>query len=323
MQYRKLGKTGWDVGEISFGAWALGGQWGDQRDSDSLKALHTAVERGVNFIDTAVRYGNGRSEQVIGKFLKETDKRIYVATKTPPTPLPWPPTPYCNIDERYNEKWVREQVETSLRNLDIECIDLLQLHTWTRTWNTNPRVFDILKKLQDEGKIQHVGVSTPEHDQNGVIGLIRGGYVDTVQVIYNIFEQEPAAELLPAAQEHNVGIIVRVALDEGSLTGKFSQDSSFPDSDFRTRYFSGDRLSRTVKRVEKLKEDVEGCSLEMYQIALKFALSHPAVSTVIAGMRNVEQATANTAVSDLPSLDDSLVEKLHGHLWRKGFWYQG
>ena len=217
MKYRKLGRTSLDVSEIGFGAWAIGGNWGAQKEYDSMDALHLALDRGVNFIDTAAGYGDGKSERIIAKVLKERKETIVVATKTPPAPGPWPPTPYCRDDERYSETYLRKNIEERMKNLDTDCIDILQLHTWTRAWNKNPAPLDILKKLQNEGKIRFIGISTPEHDQNALIELMRRGYLDTVQVIYNIFEQEPAAELLPAALEHKVGIIVRVVFDEGVL----------------------------------------------------------------------------------------------------------
>lgn len=323
MKYRQFGRTEIHVSEIGFGAWAIGGSWGDQNESDSIDALHAALDEGVNFIDTAQGYGEGKSERIIGQVLKERKEQIYVATKTPPAPGHWPPSPYCNMNERYSENYLRKNIEDRLRFLGTDCIDILQLHTWTRAWNKNPRPLDVLKKLQAEGKIKYIGISTPEQDQNSLIDLMRRGYLDVVQLIYNIFEQEPAAELLPAAEENNVGIIVRVAFDEGVLTGKYSTDSTFPADDFRSNYFAGDRIARAVNRVEKIKKDVEKFGLTMPQVALKFALQHSAVSTVIAGIRNVQQAEANVAVSDLPDLPDELMEILRGHRWNRGIWYGG
>ncbi len=324
MNYRKLGRTGLDVSEIGFGAWAIGESWwGIQPEKDSIAALHRAIDLGINFIDTAAGYGDGKSERIIARVLKERKERVYVATKTPPAPGPWPPSPYCNMDERYSEAYLRTNIEERLRNLQTDCIDVLQLHTWTRAWNRNPRPFETLKKLQAEGKIRFIGVSTPEHDQNSVIDLMRNGWVDTVQVIYNIFEQEPAAELLPTAFEYNVGIIVRVVFDEGILTGKYTKETQFPEGDFRRRYFAGDRLARAVERVEAIKKEIADTSLSMAQVAVKWALMHPAVSTVITGIRNVEQAEANAAVSALPSLSDDLMIRLRRHAWLRGFWYSG
>jgi aryl-alcohol dehydrogenase-like predicted oxidoreductase len=323
VNFRTLGRTGIQVSEIGFGAWAIGGSWGPQNEADSIAALHRAIELGMNFIDTAAGYGNGKSERLIAQVLKEHRDRVWVATKTPPTPGKWPPTPYCIADERYPEKYLRENVEERLRNLQTDCIDVLQLHTWTRAWNRNPRPFEVLRKLQAEGKIRYIGVSTPEPDQNSVIDLMRGGWVDTVQVIYNIFEQEPAAELLPAAQEYNVGILVRVVFDEGVLAGKYTAATTFSEDDFRTRYFAGDRLARAVKRVAQIKADTTETGLTMPEIALKFALAHPAVSTVIPGIRNVAQAEANASASALPPLSEAVMLKLREHAWLRGFWYSG
>jgi aryl-alcohol dehydrogenase-like predicted oxidoreductase len=315
---------GWEVSEIGFGAWAVGGGWGAQKDEDSVAALRKALELGCNFIDTAAGYGNGRSERVIGEVLKDyKGSRVYVATKQHPVSGPWPPTPYCRCDERYPEKYLRESVEERLRNLQTDCLDVLQLHTWTRAWNRNPTAFEVLRKLQKEGKIRATGVSTPEQDQNAVNDLMKDGWVDAVQVIYNIFEQEPMAELLPVAKEKGVGIIVRVAFDEGSLTGKFTEQTAFGKDDFRSRYFAGDRLPRTVQRVEKIRQELSGSGLSMAQAALKFALKPDAVSTVIPGIRNVSQAEANCGVSDLPAMSDELEKKLRGHAWGRGFWYAG
>lgn len=323
MKYRTLGKSGMDVSEIGFGAWAIGGGWGPQNEQDSVAALHKSLDLGVNFIDTAAGYGDGKSERIIAEVLKSRKERVVVATKTPPVAGNWPPSPYDNMDERYPEKYLRENVEARLRNLKVDCLDVLQLHTWTRAWNRNPRPFEILRKLQAEGKIRAIGVSTPEQDQNSVIDLMRGGWIDTVQVIYNIFEQEPAAELLPVAQETNVGIIVRVVFDEGSLTGKFTKDTKFAPDDFRNGYFAGDRLERSIARADKVKADIAGSGFNLPQAAIKFALMHPAVSTVIPGIRNVAQAEANVAVSDMGALPDALMIKLRAHNWMRGFWYGG
>jgi aryl-alcohol dehydrogenase-like predicted oxidoreductase len=323
MRYRTLGRTGLNVSEIGFGAWAIGGSWGPQNEADSIAALHRALDLGMNFIDTAAGYGNGKSERLIAQVLKARQEKVWVATKTPPTPGKWPPTPYCVADERYPESYLRENVEERLRNLETDCLDVLQLHTWTRAWNKNPKPFEVLRKLQAEGKIRSIGVSTPEPDQNAVIDLMRGGWVDTVQVIYNIFEQDPAAELLPAALEHNVGIIVRVVFDEGVLTGKYTPDTTFPDDDFRVRYFAGDRLERAVKRVEKIKAEVAETGMSMPEVALKWVLAHPAVSTIIPGIRNVAQAEANAAASNSAPMSEEMVVRLREHAWLRNFWYAG
>ena len=323
MKYRPFGSKGMDVSEIGFGAWAIGGSWGRQKKSDSVEALEAAIDQGVNFIDTAAGYGNGRSERIIGQLLKRSNKPVRVCTKTPPLPGKWPPSPYCRIEERYPEKYLRENMEQRLRNLQAEKLDILLLHTWTRAWNDRPSALHVLQKMKSEGLIGLVGISTPEHDQNCVIQLMREGLIDAVQVIYNIFEQEPAAQLLPVALETGTGIIVRVAFDEGVLTGKYKGSETFEQDDFRRNYFAGDRLARSVKRVEKIKEEFRDSGYTMSQLALKFALAHPAVSTVIPGIRNREQALMNTEVASLPDLHDEILVRLREHAWNRAFWYGG
>lgn len=240
MHYRPFGKHGFNCSEIGFGAWAIGGSWGAQADTDSLAALHRALDLGCTFIDTAAGYGGGRSEKLIGQILRERaaagkKETVFVATKTPPCAGDWPPSPYDRAEDCYPEAYLRENLATRCANLGVEKLDLLQLHTWTRAWNRNPAPFKILRALQREGRIGLIGISTPEQDQNCVIDLMRGGWVDAVQVIYNLFEQEPAAELLDVAKECGVGIIVRVAFDEGALTGKFTPETRFAPDDFRSR----------------------------------------------------------------------------------------
>jgi aryl-alcohol dehydrogenase-like predicted oxidoreductase len=323
MKFRKLGRTGLTVSEIGFGAWAIGGSWGPQSEADSVAALHRALDLGVNLIDTAAGYGDGKSERIIAAVLKDRRESVVVATKTPPADGPWPPSPYCAASVRYPEKYLRENVEQRLRNLGTDRLDILQLHTWTRAWNRNPEPFEVLRALKKEGKIRFAGISTPEHDQNSVIDLMRGGWVDVVQVIYNIFEQEPAAELLPAAAETDTGIIVRVVFDEGSLTGKWTKETRFPEGDFRRSYFEGDRLGRAVERAAKVARDLEGSGYTLPQAALAFALADGAVGTVIPGMRNVAQAEANCAVSDLAPMKPEVQQRLRPHNWRRAFWYGG
>jgi len=326
MKYRPFGKHAYQCSEIGFGAWAIGGSWGTQADTDSLAALHRALDLGCNFIDTAAGYGDGRSERLIAQVLLDRaaagrKEPVFVATKTPPTPGIWPPSPYCRADERYPEKYLRENIATRLANLGTRKIDLLQLHTWTRAWNRNPTPFKVLRQLQLEGLVGLIGVSTPEQDQNSVIDLMRGGWVDSVQVIYNLFEQEPAAELLEVARDCGVAVIVRVAFDEGALTGKFTADTRFSPEDFRANYFAGDRLGRVIAHAAEIQRDLAGTGYTMPQAALKWVLAHPAVSTVIPGIRSVAQADANCGTSDLPAMPAALVEKLRRHNWRRGLWY--
>ncbi len=316
---------GWKVSEIGFGAWAIGGSWGPQNDNDSLAALNRALDLGCNFIDTAQGYGDGKSERVIAQVLRQrSGEKVYVATKIPvKSPGAWPPSPYDRADDRYPQDYLRERLERSLRDLQTDCIDIVQLHTWTRAWNRDPSPLESLRKLQKEGKLRAIGISTPEHDQNSLIDLMRRGWLDSVQVIYNIFEQEPQAEFFPAAKENNIGVIVRVAFDESVLTGKLTPQTKFTEGDFRNNYFAGDRLERAVRRTEKVKQTVGSAEPNLATAALKFALKPDAVSTVIPGIRNVQQAEANIGVSDQPAMSDELEQKLREHRWNRAFWYGG
>jgi aryl-alcohol dehydrogenase-like predicted oxidoreductase len=327
MQTRPLFNGGPLVSEIGFGAWAIGGGWGDQQDADSVAALHAAIDRGVNLIDTAQGYGNGHSERLIARVLRERREKLWVATKTPPDDGPWPPSPYCRWQDRYSAAYLRGNVHERLKNLGVDRVDLLQLHTWTRAWNDDPQPLLVLRQLRDEGKIQWIGVSTPEHDQSCVIQLMRDGLVDVVQIIFNLFDQEAAAQLLPVAAETGTGVIVRVALDEGALAGKYSRDHRFPEHDFRHRYFAGDRMQRTVDRIEQIRADIVQFGLDaqytLADVALKFVLARPEVSTVVVGMRNPQQVEMNTRTSRLRPLPDALIQQLHRHNWRRGVWYGG
>ena len=324
MQYRTFGRMGWQVSTIGFGAWAVGGSWGTQPEEESLRALHRALDLGCNFIDTAQGYGNGRSESIIGQVLKERrGEHVYVATKIPAAPGPWPPSPYCQAEERYSAAYLRERLEESLRRLQTDCIDVLQLHTWTRAWNRDPSPLETLCTFRKEGKIRAIGISTPEHDQNALVDLMRAGWLDSIQVIYNIFDQEAQAELFPVAQEHGVGVIVRVVLDEGSLAGKWTAETKFAEGDFRDRYFAGDRLPWAVRRVEQVRATIGAKEPNMVTAAIKFGLKPPAVSTVLVGIRNVEQAEMNCDVSDQPPMTDELEFALRKHNWRRAFWYEG
>ncbi|WP_238388719.1 aldo/keto reductase [Roseimaritima ulvae] len=329
IKQRPLGDHSLAVSEIGFGGWPLGGQWGRQTDEDSVVALHAALDAGVTMVDTAAGYGEGRSERVIAGVLAERSAAndVLVATKTPPAPGPWPPSPYCRWQDRYSAAYLRDNVQQRLTNLGVERLGLLQLHTWTRAWNEDPQPLLVLRRMKEEGKLGLVGISTPEQDQNCVIPLMQNGLVDVVQVVFNLFHQQPAAQLFAAAEETGTGVIVRVALDEGALTGKYAADHVFPDDDFRSQYFAGDRMARTARRVDAIRQDVAKFGLtERYSladVAIKFALSPPQVSTVIVGMRNTQQVEQNVAAAALPDLPEALLHVLRRHDWHRGVWYSG
>jgi len=317
MKRRKLGRSGALVSEIGFGAWAIGGSmWGGARDDDARAALARARERGLNFIDTALVYGDGHSERLVGAFLREAGFRdALIATKVPPKSMQWPAQPGARLRDNFPAEWIRSCCERSLRNLGVERIDLLQLHVWAQAWTDQDDWYAALTKLREEGKLRLIGISINSHDPASAVQVVRAGRVDAVQVFYNVFDQSPEDALLPACRELGVGVIARVPLDEGSLSGKLREDTTFPAGDFRSGYFGGGLLRETVRRVEALRPLLEGAAASMARGALRFCLSHEAVSTVIPGMRNPAQADDNCAASDDGPLPPDLLTRLRPHRW--------
>ncbi|MEM6363494.1 MAG: aldo/keto reductase [Planctomycetota bacterium] len=317
--------------KIGLGTWSFGGQWGPQDDSDSRSTLRTAIDQGIRLIDTAPGYGDGRAERLVADVVSELPPAIRdslcIATKTPPSPGPWPPSPYCRWQDRYSAARIRHDIEQRLRQLRVECLDLLQLHSWTRAWNDDPQPLLVLEKIRQEGKIRRIGICTPEQDQNCVIGLMRDGLVDAVQVVFNLFEQEPAAQLFPVAEETNTDVYVRVALDEGALSDSFSAGREFNHDDFRSQYFAGDRVERTARRVEAIANEIRQFDLDqsysLADVAIQFAMAPEAVSAVIIGMRNDDHVHRNVRAVTLPPLPTELRTRLQSHAWRRGVWYSG
>lgn len=324
MKYREFGNTGWQISEIGFGAWAIGGDmWGPQDDKNSLEALHKAVDMGVNFIDTAQGYGKGHSEKLIGEFLKQRSEEIYVATKIPPVPgHPWPLPDNADSRDLFPYQYIIEQCEVSLKRLDRDYLDVLQFHTWVSGFNVQDEWFEAVSKLKEQGKIKAFGASVPDKTPDNIVGAIVKGRIDTVQVIYNIFEQYPAFNLFPVCEKNKTAVIIRVPFDEGALTGKYTASTKFAEGDVRNHYFRKSNLAAVVERVKKIEDDrsEEYKQMPMAEYALRFCLSHPAVSTVIPGIRSVQQAEINIKSSDGKNLSEEEQNKLARHFWRKDFW---
>ena len=321
MQYRTLGRTGLQVSDIGYGAWGIGGkQWLGGDDIESLQALRRSIELGLNLIDTALAYGDGHSERLVGRIVKETPGRIYVATKVPPKNRIWPARAGTPISEVFPYDYIVGCAEESLRNLGLDSIDLLQLHVWNPEWVEAPEWRRALEDLKQSGKIRHAGVSLSDHDPDSGIGIVHTGLVDTVQVIYNIFDQTPERALFPLCREQNIGVLARVPLDEGGLTGNIRIDTKFPAGDFREFYFRGpDRKRQVVEHVEALRRDLGKDGLP--ETALRFCLSHPAVSTVIPGMRTRKHVEANAALSDQGALSGEMLAILERHAWDRNFYH--
>ena len=321
VHYRRLGKTGLEVSEVGYGAWGISGsQWLGAQDDESLRALGRAIDLGLNFIDTALAYGEGHSERLVGRVVQERDENVYVATKIPPKNGIWPAPGGLHPDETFPGDYVRECTERSLRNLGLEAIDVQQFHVWHDEWVGEGDWLEAVEDLKREGKIRFFGVSINDHQPTNAVKLIVTGVVDTVQVIYNVFDQSPEDELFPACLEHDVGVIVRVPFDEGALTGRITPETTFEEGDFRNDYFRGDRKAEVYERVRAIVSELGVSEDEMAEVALRFVLSHPAVSTVIPGMRSVRNVERNMRVGDGKGLPEDQARRLKTHRWVRNFY---
>jgi aryl-alcohol dehydrogenase-like predicted oxidoreductase len=318
---RALGRTGLEVSEIGYGAWGIGGSmWLGADDQESLRALHRAADLGLNFIDTALGYGNGHSEELVGKVAREREERIVVATKIPPKNGRWPAPAGVDPDDAFPADHIRECTERSLRNLGLDTIDLQQFHVWSDEWTGRGSWLEGIEALKAEGKIRAFGVSINDHQPANALKLIESGAVDCVQVIYNVFDQSPEDELLPACAEHGVGVLARVPFDEGALTGAIGPDTKFPEGDFRNRYFRDDRRQQVADHVQAILEGLGIDRGELAETALRYVLSHSAVSSVIPGMRSVRNVERNCAVGDGRGLPPERVAALKAHRWERNFY---
>ncbi|HEX2741068.1 MAG TPA: aldo/keto reductase [Rubrobacter sp.] len=321
MNYRKLGRTGLEVSEIGYGAWGIAGDaWLGAKDEESLKALNRAVDLGLNFIDTALAYGGGHSERLVGKLVEERDETIHVATKVPPKNRIWPAPEGVPVDEVFPGDYVRECTDQSLSNLGLDAIDVQQFHVWQDDWVGQGDWLEAVEDLKQEGKIRSFGVSINDHQPANAVRLIETGVVDTVQVIYNVFDQSPEDVLLPACQEHGVGVIVRVPFDEGALTGRITPETTFDEGDFRNSYFRGERKQEVHDRVRAIVSELGTSEDEIAEVALRYILSHPAVSSVIPGMRSVRNVERNMAVGDGKGLPEDQVQRLKAHRWIRNYY---
>ncbi|MHB9031741.1 MAG: aldo/keto reductase [Anaerolineae bacterium] len=321
MQYRKFGRTGFCVSEIGLGSWGMGGGWGPRDDTEALDAMDLAIQQGVNFFDTALGYGDGHSEELIGRLLKGRRGKFFVATKIPPRTGRWPVVPSDPVESTFSAKWVIECTEKSLRNLNTDYIDVQQLHAWTPPYVQQIAWLEGLRKLKEQGKVRAFGVSANDWDPYGTVTLVESGLIDSIQVIYNIFEQRPAEALLPAALKHNVAIIVRVPFEEGLLTGKLGAGHKFESGDWRAEWLTPERLAAAAPHVQALESYLNANRPNLASLALKFVLSHPAVSTVIPGMRRRAHVLENCAASDGMLLRAADLESLRSHAYVHGWKY--
>ncbi len=316
MKYRKLGRTNFEVGEIAHGLWGMSG-WSGSEDQQSLQALQLAVDLGCNFFDTAWAYGNGKSDGLLGQILAANkSKRLYAASKIPPMNLKWPASANDRYEDVFPAAHVFKYADLIRKKLGTDSIDLLQFHVWQDAWTEEPEFRSTVEKLKRDGIIRAFGLSLNRWEPaNGIVAL-RTGLVDVVQVIYNIFDQNPEEELFPVCKELNIGVIARVPLDEGSLGGKMTLETKFPESDWRSKYFGPENLKKTLARVEKLRSALPP-SLSLPEAALRFILANPVVSTTIIGMRKLDHVKQNIAISDAAPLDAALLKTLKAHRWER------
>ena len=321
MHYRRFGRTGWKVSEIGYGMWGLAG-WSGSEDTESLASLQRAVELGCNFFDTAWAYGDGRSEKILGTVLRANrsasvggpDKKLYVATKVPPKNRRWPSLREFSLDDCFPPDYVVEYVDKSLANIGVDTLDLIQFHTWEDKWLDDAHLARAIEDLRQSGKVRAVGVSLNRWEPWNGIRAVRAGLVDAVQVIYNIFDQNPEDELFPACREKDVAVIARVPFDEGSLTGTLTLESKWPASDWRSTYFVPENLKASVQHADALKPLVKD-GLTMPEMALRFILNNKDVATIIPGMRKLKNVEANVAAGAKGALSAALQSELRKHRW--------
>jgi aryl-alcohol dehydrogenase-like predicted oxidoreductase len=314
MRYRRLGRTNLSVSEIGHGLWGMSG-WSGSDDQLSAQALETSADLGCNFFDTAWAYGDGNSDRLLGRLLlRDPQKRLVAASKVPPMNRKWPASSADRYEDVFPQEHVLKHVQLIRAALGVDTIDLLQFHVWDDSWADNQEWLRTVERLKREKLIGYFGLSLNRWEPANGIKALRTGCVDTVQVIYNIFDQSPEDELFRVCEELDIGIIARVPLDEGSLGGKLTAETRFPEGDWRNRYFGPENLPATLKRVDALKAIVpDGMTLP--EMALRFILSNRQVSTTIAGMRSLDHVRSNVALSDGAGLKPDLLQRLRQHRW--------
>ncbi|MDB4583362.1 aldo/keto reductase, partial [Draconibacterium sp.] len=311
---RKLGRTNWDVSEIGYGMWGMGG-WTGSNDEESMRSLQHAVDLGCNFFDTAWGYGAGKSENLLGELVRSNeDKKLYTATKIPPKNWKWPSKREYSLEDCFPPDHIQEYVEKSLTNAGLDSFDLMQFHTWEDLWLQDEKWINKMMDIKSQGLFHAIGISMNRWEPWNGVKAVKSGVIDVVQVIYNIFDQNPKDELFPACTEQNVGVIARVPFDEGSLTGLLTKQSTWPEGDWRNTYFVPENLNSSVEHADALKPLVpEG--MTMPEMALRFILGVPTVGTIIPGMRKLHHAEMNIACSNAGQLDLELMKKLEKHRW--------
>ena len=314
MQNRVFGRLGWPVSEVGYGLWGVGG-WTGSDDAESSGAIERSIALGCTFFDTALAYGDGKSEQLLGRVLaRHPGKGLVVATKIPPKNLQWPARRHYTLDEVYPADHILRSTEISLKNLGTSSVDLQQFHVWTDEWAQDERWQRAVDDLKRQKLVRGIGISLNRWEPANGIKALRTGLIDSVQVVYNVFDQNPEDELFPACRELGIAVIARVPFDEGSLTGTMTRDMTWPAGDWRNMYFTPEKLAEILDRVDKLREDVPA-GMPMADLALRFILANKDVSTIIPGMRRPKHVEQNLGVSDGHPLLADMLLRLRRHRW--------
>lgn len=314
MKYRKFGRISWDVSEIGYGMWGMAG-WTGSDDEESLRSLQLSVDMGCNFFDTAWGYGGGKSENLLGQMIRANKgKKLYTATKIPPKNFKWPSRREYPLDDCFPPDHIEKYVESSLKNAGLDSFDLMQFHTWEDRWLEDDRGIKKMLDLKAQGFFHAIGISINRWEPWNGVKAVNSGFIDSVQVIYNIFDQNPKDELFPACRKMNVAVIARVPFDEGTLTGTLTKNTKWPAGDWRNTYFVKENLDSSVDHAEALKPLIPK-GTTMSETALRFILAEPTVSTIIPGMRKTSHVKINLHASDAGLLDPDIMRELEKHRW--------
>jgi aryl-alcohol dehydrogenase-like predicted oxidoreductase len=322
MQYNYFAKSNETVSLLGYGTWGIGKtMWIGADDNESKKALHRAIEKGVNFFDSALVYGNGHSEKLIGAVEKEAGKRIFITSKIPSKKFEWPAHNSSLLRDSFPKDYIIRCTERSLRNLGRDYLDLQQFHVWNDQWAKEDEWKEAIEQLKRDGKVRYFGISINDHQPENGIKAGKTGLIDSFQVIFNIFDQEPLDKLLPFCEKQNISVIVRVPFDEGGLTGNITPETVFPKGDWRHNYFRGNRKFQIYQRIQKIWQDGKEECENIAELALRYTISFAAVTTVIPGMRSEKNLLANIANTEKGPLSQQLLAKLQAHRWIRNFYH--
>lgn len=319
MKYRDLGRTGLHVSEVGFGARGIGDpSWIGADKRSSVQALIAAYDAGINFFDCAWGYGHGESERLLARVFGRSSSLI-IASKVPPRDGIWPAPPGASLRDVFPRAHVLEYLSKTVTNLRRDVVDLYQFQVWNDEWIQDPEWPELIEQLRRSGRVRFIGISINEHQPENALATLATGMIDTVQVIYNIFDQSPEDRLLPYCIEHGIGVIARLPLDEGGLTGEVRPDNVFPERDCQNLYFDASRKNEIWQRAQAIAADVGIGTAQLPKLALRFCLSHPAVSTVVTGMRKSAHVRLNAAAAEEDPLPIEIIQKLRSHRWMRDY----